>query len=62
MEYFDLVWRIENPKPGSHTLTQHEFSHELHVEPYHKERVQILQRVDIQKIERMIVKGQQYQV
>jgi len=37
-----LVERIDNPKSGANSLTQYKFSDKVRVQPYHKERVQVL--------------------
>ena len=57
-----LIERMANPASGADTLTKFKISEKVRVEPYHKERVQVLQRIDIDTIHKSIVAGKQVDV
>ena len=54
--------RLEDPYPSDDTLTQWHLSRNIRKEYYHKERVQVFQRIDIDRIHRAIVNGKHGQV
>lgn len=50
-----LVERLEDPKKGSDTLTKFKVSDKVRKEEYYKERVQVLDKIDIDKLHKTIV-------